>query len=201
MKSYLRSRIKSLASYLEIILSICLIVVIVVFLIKAIVETVHGVSANTLGLDDILSTVLTLAIAVEFVKMLASHSSSTVIEVLLFAIARHMIVGHGSMVDTAIGVACIAGIFATRKFLFTHFDQTERNIYRGNLTVHFANRFSGARIPEDSKRTLKDVIKEKLQEQNEMIAVGAVVEYKSCALRIERMNGTDITRVEVIRKT
>ena len=201
MKRYLRNKIKSLASYLEIVLAICLIAIIAIFIIKTILEAVQGIRANTLELDTILSNVLTLAIGVEFVKMLSSHSSSTVIEVLLFAIARHMVVGHGSMVDTAIGVACIAGIFATRKFLFTQFDQPDRMIYRGTLTVHTANRFSGARIPEDSKKMLKDVIREKLAEQGEEVAVGAMVEFRGCALRIDRMNGKDITRVEVVHKT
>ena len=200
MKNYLRTKIKSIASYLEILLSILLILIIVFFIVRMVIQAVHGIADDTLRLDDVLAGVLELAIGVEFVKMLASHSSSTVIEVLLFAIARHMIVGHGNMVDTAIGVGCIAGIFAIRKFLFTHFDQTERNVYRGNLTVHFANRFSGAHIPEPSSRQLKDIIVEKLNEQDESIAVGAVVEYKNCALRIDRMNDTEITRVEVIKK-
>ena len=40
------------------------------------------------------------------------------LEVLLYAIARHMIVGHESAVENFISVASIALIFFVRKFLF-----------------------------------------------------------------------------------
>ena len=45
-------------------------------------------------------------------------SLSTVIEVLLFAISRQMIVGHVSGFEVLAGVAAIAGLFATHKYLY-----------------------------------------------------------------------------------
>ena len=68
---------------------------------------------------------MTFAIGVEFVKMLCTHTPGTVIEVLLFAIARQMIVGHVSGFEVLAGVAAIAGLFATHKFLYAESFGTE----------------------------------------------------------------------------
>ena len=55
---------------------------------------------------------------VEFIKMLAKHSPGSSLEVLLYAIARHMVVGHESALDNLISVGAIALIFVVRKFFF-----------------------------------------------------------------------------------
>ena len=50
--------------------------------------------------------------------MLAKHSPGSSLEVLLYAIARHMVVGHESALDNLISVGAIALIFVVRKFFF-----------------------------------------------------------------------------------
>jgi phosphate starvation-inducible membrane PsiE len=76
-------------------------------------------------LETFISTIMTVAIGVELVKMLAQHDASTIIEVLMFAIARMMIVNHGSTLEILLGVAAIAILFATRKYLFISTDSSE----------------------------------------------------------------------------
>ena len=65
-----------------------------------------------------LAGLLEVGISLLVVKMLAKHSPGSALEVLLYAIARHMIVGHESAVENFISVASIALIFFVRKFLF-----------------------------------------------------------------------------------
>ena len=52
------------------------------------------------------------------ITMLAKHSPGSSLEVLLYAIARHMVVGHESALDNLISVGAIALIFVVRKFFF-----------------------------------------------------------------------------------
>lgn len=59
-----------------------------------------------------------LVIGLEFVRMLIKHTPSAALEVLLFAIARHMVLDGSSGLDLIFGVASIAGIFAIRKYLY-----------------------------------------------------------------------------------
>ena len=69
-------------------------------------------------LMDFLEKALTLVIGIEFVKMLCNHNPETVVEVLLFAIARHLIVEKQEIKEMLLGVICIAILFVIRKFLF-----------------------------------------------------------------------------------
>ncbi len=70
-------------------------------------------------LNDMLGQILLLVIGVELVVMLSLHIPGALLEVLLYAIARKMLLlpkGEG-MADVLIGVLAIAGIFAIRKYL------------------------------------------------------------------------------------
>ena len=67
--------------------------------------------------EQILSVAFALVIGVEFTKMLFKHTPETIIDVLLFAIARQTVIYHANMTDMLVGVAAIAGLFAAKKFL------------------------------------------------------------------------------------
>ena len=69
-----------------------------------------------------LSQALSLVVGVEFVKMLCQHSAQTVVEVLMFATARQMVVEHLAPSETLLGVISIAILFAIRKYLMTDND-------------------------------------------------------------------------------
>lgn len=122
-----------------------------------------------------------------------------IIEVLLFATARQMIVFHLSAVDTLIGVAAIAGLFATRKYLFCAFDGTSTAIFRATQRSKAINWLFRIQIPEEDGATLGEVVINKLNEEEKEIATGSCVYYSNFALRIAKMHGDVITRVEVIK--
>ncbi len=48
------------------------------------------------------------------------HTPGSALEVLLFAIARHMVLSDDSALELVLGVMSIAGIFAIRKYLYVH---------------------------------------------------------------------------------
>jgi hypothetical protein len=67
--------------------------------------------------EPILSAAFALVIGVEFTKMLCKHTPETVIDVLVFALARQTVIYHESNADMLIGVVAIAGLFAAKRFL------------------------------------------------------------------------------------
>ncbi|MBQ1290126.1 MAG: transporter [Lachnospiraceae bacterium] len=77
-------------------------------------------SADTGTFEIFLERSLNLVIGIEFVRMLIKHTPGSVLEVLMFAIARHMVLDGGSAVENLLGVAAIAGIFAIRRFIYVH---------------------------------------------------------------------------------
>ena len=131
--------------------------------------------------------------------MLCTHQPGTIIEVLLFATARQMIVEHLNVYETLVGIGAIAALFAIRKFLFCSFDEADHMICRGSQTVAHANLITGARIPEEKNRLLRNVVSDNLQKEGKNVAIGACVYYKDCALRVDSVKEGVVTRVEVIK--
>lgn len=118
MKMTLQTIMQKMASYVELVLSAFLLLVVVALSVRLIAQSVPQVWSQQIDVMYYLESAMTLAIEIEFVKMLCTHTSETVIEILLFAISRQMIVEHLSATETILGVGTIAGLFAVRKCLF-----------------------------------------------------------------------------------
>lgn len=118
------------ANYLELLVSGVLVIVLTILSIQLLISLFYlGEDwSNEAGLlnTDLLSyymeKTLNIAVGVEFVKMLGKHTPITVIEVLLFATARQMIVEHLSVEMTLIGILSIAVLFFIRKYLLRNED-------------------------------------------------------------------------------
>lgn len=205
MKEYLQSKVYRIASYIELFVTFLLVLAIaalsIQFMIGIFDPNVYRGHYDANIMNDFLAQALSLAVGVEFVKMLSKHTPSTVIEVLLFATARQMVVLHNDATDTLLGVVTIAALFATRKYLFCNFDETERTIFRASLKIKIANILAHVHLPEADNDTLGEVVTRMLTEKKITIATGAVAYYDhdGLALRIAKINNGKITRVEIIR--
>ena len=107
-----------MTSYVELVLSVFLLLVVVALTVRLITQSVPQLWSQQMDVMYYLESAMTLAIGIEFVKMLYTHTPETIIEILLFAISRQMIVEHLSATETIIGVGAIAGLLAIRKYLF-----------------------------------------------------------------------------------
>ena len=67
--------------------------------------------------NNYLHHVLTIVVGLEFVRMLVDATPANILEVLTVAITRHVILNHDNPWSNLACVACIAGLFATRRFL------------------------------------------------------------------------------------
>ena len=61
--------------------------------------------------------ILTIVVGLEFVRMLIDTTPANVLEVLTLAITRHVILSHDDPWSNLACIACIAGLFAIRRFL------------------------------------------------------------------------------------
>lgn len=199
MKKFWGKKIDSIATYAEQALAIILLAAIVILIVRFMENSIFGVWKEQINLTDCLEQAMTIAIGIEFVKMLCTHTPGTIIEVLLFATSRQMIVEHLNGVQTLLGIFAIAGLFAIRKYLFCSFDESEHIICRGSQTIGHVNLIAKVEIPGEKKELLRDVLSRELIRNEKSIALGACVYYKDCALRVDSLKGTVITRVEVIK--
>lgn len=115
----LRNRIIQASSLLEVLLS-GLVLVGLVFSAVPLIRWMPGllVDGNDTEIRTFLERSLDIVIGIEFIKMLTKHSPGSSLEVLLYAIARHLVVGHDSALENLLSVGAIALIFIVRKFFF-----------------------------------------------------------------------------------
>ena len=105
---------------LEKIIAVILMAVVVVAGVYLVIDIVNGLKAGYS--DDLIKTVLAdalnIIIVLEFVRVLVKHTMGMVVEVLIFALARGLIVTNETIWEMAITVGAIAVLLACRRFLF-----------------------------------------------------------------------------------
>ena len=118
-RTQLRNHIIQASSLLEILLSG---LVLIGLLLSAVplIRWMPGllIDGNEVEIRTFLERSLDIVIGIEFMKMLAKHSPGSSLEVLLYAIARHLVVGHDSALENLLSVGAIALIFIVRKYFF-----------------------------------------------------------------------------------
>ena len=127
MRKKLQDKMFELSYLFELFISVIVGIAILMLSIRLLVETLNvsvyfgGASSLLKILDD----AIILAIGAELIKMLCKHTPETLIEVLAFALAHQLIVGHATPLANLITVLSIAALFAIRRFLLKQHDMVE----------------------------------------------------------------------------
>ncbi|MDF2614246.1 MAG: hypothetical protein K0S71_2032 [Clostridia bacterium] len=201
MIKYIKTKIVEASDLLEMIISGTIAIAVVILIITLLKQIgILVLEDNTAeSFRYFLELALNLVIGIEFIKMLCKHTPSTVIDVLLFTIARELIVGHTTPLDNLMSILSIAALFAIRKYLLLGVDDADKSSYRANQKARRINILSHVNIPHEKEETLEDVISKRLQEKNEKPDVGVCIYFTGVALRIAAVKEGRIERVEVIR--
>lgn len=119
MEKYVHLFLRYLTKALEFIIAALLACAVIIMTIQLGLSLGELTDASTYpNYEELLSACFNLIIGVELIRMLCLHTAATVFEVLLFVIARQVIIDHSSPLNTFLGVISIAILFATKKFLF-----------------------------------------------------------------------------------
>ena len=76
-------------------------------------------------INHVMHNLLTIVVGLEFVRMLIDTTPANILEVLTVAITRHVVLSHDDYWSNLACVACIAGLFAIRRFLIRRHDLNE----------------------------------------------------------------------------
>ena len=118
------------AFYFEVIAAVCIIIGLII--------TFLGVPRQILLLADtgafitFLTFMFNIVIGIELLKMFCRHDLDSVVEVLLFAVARQVIIEHTSMVDNLLCMLSVAILFCIRKFLFVSALDKKEPAFKGH---------------------------------------------------------------------
>lgn len=200
MKEFLVIFLKKLTSILEFFIALMLALGIILLCARMFLSLINIPDLNVWpNYDDLLETCFNLIIGVELIRMMYSHTANTVFEVLLFAIARQIIVDHSSVWSSFIGVCAIAALFATRRFLFCEFSASDETIFRAGIRMRVVNRLLGLDIPCAKTDTLLDVFAGAQTEGGGPDGEDGIVTVSGCRMRVVGRSGDKITKIEVIR--
>lgn len=127
MRKKLQDKMFEVSYLFELLISVIVGVAILIFAVRLVVDMfdMSLYSKGAAALVTVLDDAIILAIGAELIKMLCKHTPETVIEVLAFALARQLIVGHAAPWENLITVVAIAVLFAVRRFLLNRHDMVE----------------------------------------------------------------------------
>ena len=81
-----------------------------------------------LNTHEFLHNVLNIVVGFEFVRMMIDTTPANILEVLTVAITRHVILSHDDYWSNLICIACIAGLFAIRRYLIRRSELKEEMV-------------------------------------------------------------------------
>ncbi|KUO74586.1 MAG: hypothetical protein APF77_08245 [Clostridia bacterium BRH_c25] len=199
----LKTRIMRMTVYLELILAFFITIGIVIGmgdLVKYLVMIFQTNPVETYEVfQKFLGHILMLVVGVELVAMLVMHTPGSVIEVLLYAVARTMLIYSKNTLDFLIGIVAIAGIFAIRRFLFVGriSNSDDINVFSATTSVPDINRYVGVNIPESLGNTIGGVVFHVSEQSCRKVEVGTTFRVADAQIRVIKLNGEVIDRVAV----
>ena len=124
MRRQLREKFYQGLKTLELLIAVAIVIIIVVMAGLTIYDYLAGnVDLRDISsLETFLQEMLTFVVGIEFVKMLIFHNPERVIDVLIFATSRQLVVEHTNGMESLIRIFAIGVLFAIQKFLLPSSD-------------------------------------------------------------------------------
>ena len=85
-------------------------------------------SAYFADVNHMLHNLLTIVVGLEFVRMLIDTTPANILEVLTVAITRHVVLSHENPWSNVASIACIAALFAVRRYLIRRSELKEEMV-------------------------------------------------------------------------
>lgn len=200
----LRKTISTLAGITEILVAVIILLAVLISAVLLAVD-LFGYSGALFGKEavvsynDIFSTAIYIVIGIEMIKMIVKHTPDSVLEVVLFVVAKRIVAdaAFGSL-DLLLCVLAIAAIFAVRKFL--HFDASKM---RDGTTFGADTRICDIEdllhidLP-DIGTTVGEVAEGELHRLERPVTEGEELTIGEAIFRIHSMDGGAIRKVEVV---
>ena len=119
MREKTRDLIQKCCDVLELVLAVAVGVGLIVSLVRYIPSAIALLTGKggTAAFLQFLEEIFGIVVGIEFIKMLCKPSAENVIEVLVFLIARHMIIGSNSALDILLSVVAVILLYLLRVVL------------------------------------------------------------------------------------
>ncbi|HIY12517.1 MAG TPA: hypothetical protein H9842_02865 [Candidatus Agathobaculum merdipullorum] len=128
MNSDLRDKISTAATAVEIVLGLIILLACVIGSIGLVCTTEMDQMLHVPEyFQERLSDACLIIIGIELIKMITSYTIDSVVDVMLLAIARQMVVEHTTPLENLLAVLSVGVLFVIRKYLYiSHLDRRKR---------------------------------------------------------------------------
>lgn len=151
--------VSHVASVLEFLITMMMSIGVIILCLQLVGSLIHIPGAGPFPeYEELLKIIFNLIIGVELIRMMYYHTADTVFEVLVFAIARQIIIDHSSAVNSLLGVCSIAVLFATNKYLSSR----SRDFIRVNNEI-----ISSEPVVKEEERKEESDVNEKVPEETD----------------------------------
>ncbi len=181
MNTKLMKRIRNIILYLEVVIGIIIAIAVILGVpdlfkyMFIIIRSPQELSYE--AFSNFLKHVLMLVVGLEMMMMVLTHSHESILTLVLFVIARKMLVYADSMFDIFIGTISIAVVFFVLRFfegndkLLAKYDNT----FSAAIPIEKVRREFGFKLPETNAKTLGGLIYEISIEENTKIEEDAAM--------------------------
>jgi hypothetical protein len=202
MKQLLRNRISKSASYFEILLSILIlagILIVTVSLVRDLIAGFSGVLSpgSVFDFRNYISLIMQLVISIEFVKMISKHTPESLVEVLLFVIARKIVIDETNYWEIAIGILAIAILFIIKKY-FTQKTDPEGCILEGDTNYREMNAILGTKFTADSGQTAREIIMNEISQSGLTLRQGLEITLDNTIFKVYSIKNHAIDAIEAV---
>lgn len=201
MKQYLRNRVSKSASYIEIMLSIFIIIGIIIVSVILARDLIIGIANEFRGdfsfdFRTFIGLIMQLIIGVEFVKMLSKHTPESTIEVLMFVVARKIIIDDPGYIEIGLGILSIGVLFMIKHY-FTQKANPEGCILEGDTRIPEMNMILRSKYKPENCTSVRDMVMKEMDQQKINILRDSKVIIQDHIFKIYSINNGKIDAVEV----
>ena len=179
MRQYLKNEVFKISKWIEFYLSALIAIAVIgggIWMIKDLIAILSS-NPDSDAVYQFVLNAFNLVICVEFIKMLCRHTASTLVEVLMFAIARQMIAQHTSPVENLLCIFSIAVLFIIRKYFLDRFEDIDKTVFLPNQKIAKVNELVHVNIPEEYKgESIGEAVLKGIDLENEEVKCGQVKE-------------------------
>lgn len=163
---------------------------------------VFGKGADESAFSELFEMAIHIIIGIEMIKMIVKHTPASVLEVLLFVIAKRVVAeSNFRSFDILICVLAIAIVFAIKKFL--HFDNIlyrDGYIYSADTKVSEIESILRINLPSGIGETIGDIVFGEFSRLEKAVAVGEVLNFGDAVFRVHSVNDGRPKKIEIIVK-
>lgn len=151
---------------------------------------------------DFLGHVLLLVVAVEMMLMLLNHSMFAITELVVFVIARKMLIYANTMMDLLLGTLSLMVVYATFKYFRPSVNITSEKLvydFLGSDSVEKIKEITGFPISSAFGKDLNEIIKHFAEEKRVKVCNGLTLQLGDIDVIAKEVKDGNVVKVSMVK--